>query len=272
MMQPSRPVAGMIVRYDGSAGQNAARDVPVEVPVNIVYGTLPYAVMMATPADLEDFAIGFSLTEGIVGNKSEIKNIAVEPSGDGIRVVLELSADMFRKHLARKRNLSGRTSCGLCGVENLDQIPGASRRVSGRDPIAVQAIQRALSQLDQHQPLNHLTHAVHGAAWCALDGAIALCREDVGRHNALDKMIGACVREGINPSNGFVLITSRCSFEMVEKAAIFGAHTLVAISAPTSLAIERANALGVSLIAIARGDNAMAFTQAPSAHHTKIAS
>ena len=272
MTQPSRPMSGTILRYDGSAGQTAARDVPVEMPVNIVYGTLPYAVMMATPADLEDFAIGFSLTEGIVANISEIKNIAVEQAGDGIRVAVELSADRFRKHLARRRNLSGRTSCGLCGVEDLDQIPGASRRVSTRDPIAAPSIHRALSQLDEHQPLNQVTHAVHGAAWCAPDGVIVLAREDVGRHNAIDKMIGACVRDDINPSNGFVLITSRCSFEMVEKAAIFGAHTLVAISAPTSLAIDRANALGVNLIAIARADNAMAFTQAPNSHHTKIAS
>lgn len=237
----------------------ASAEVAVEAPVNIVYGNLPYAVMMATPSDLEDFVAGFSLTEGIVRRVDEIRGITVTPQQDGIVVSVELAPGRFREHLARRRNLSGRTSCGLCGVEALAELPTAEAHTARAAPIAPAAIGAALDALERQQPLHRLTRSVHAAAWCDRDGTILAAREDVGRHNALDKLIGARLRAGHDAGDGFVLVTSRASFEMVEKAAIFGAGTLVTISAPTSLAIERANVLGLTLVCIARADSATVF-------------
>lgn len=237
----------------------ASAEVAVEAPINIVYGNLPYAVMMATPSDLEDFVAGFSLTEGIVRSVDEIRGITVNPQKDGIVVTVELAPGRFREHLARRRNLSGRTSCGLCGVEALADVPTAEARAATMTPISPAAIGAALGALERQQPLHRLTRSVHAAAWCDPGGAILAVREDVGRHNALDKLIGARLRAGHDASDGFVLVTSRASFEMVEKAAIFGAGTLVTISAPTSLAIERANVLGLTLVCIARADSATVF-------------
>ncbi|CEJ11793.1 Protein FdhD [bacterium YEK0313] len=259
-MPTSRTTIGRTLRYDRGADRAGAVEVPVEVPVNVVYGNLPYAVMMMTPADLDDFVLGFSLTEGIVSGAGEIRDVRVEEQEQGFVVTVDLAAEAFGRHLARRRSLSGRTSCGLCGVESLDQIPGASRGAEPAMPVAPAAIEHALSTLDAHQPLNRLTRAVHAAAFCSMDGEILMAREDVGRHNALDKLIGACLRAGLAARDGFVVITSRCSFEMIEKAAIFGTGTLVAISAPTSLAIDRAKALGIALVAVARRDTAVAFT------------
>ena len=162
-------------------------------------------------------------------------------------------------YLARKRALSGRTGCGVCGVEDLAHLPRAKTRARKAPKIAPKAIGAALAGLEAAQPLNARTRAVHAAAWCGADGAILRVREDVGRHNALDKLIGALLREGANPNEGFVLITSRCSFEMVVKTAAFGAGTLVSVSAPTSLALETAAECGVELIAIARADGALGF-------------
>jgi FdhD protein len=240
-------------------------DVAVETPVSIVYGTVPYAVMMASPADLDDFVTGFSLTEGIIRSAAEIRQVVIAPQRDGVIVTVDLAPDRFRQHLARRRNLTGRTSCGLCGVEDRSELPMAEQRPVGGPAVAATAISTALEALARLQPLNALTHAVHAAAWCGLDGAILATREDVGRHNALDKLIGASLRAGVDPARGFVLVTSRASFEMVEKTAIFGAGTLVAISAPTSLAIERAVRLGLTLVAIARSDGAVVFTGALAA-------
>lgn len=256
---PSSAVAATPVRFaTGPAAANTT-EVAVEAPVNIVYGNQPYAVMMATPSDLEDFVTGFSLTEGIVRAAEEIRGITVEPRSEGIVVTVELVPGRFREHLARRRNLSGRTSCGLCGVETIADIPQAGEEAAPRESVRASAISAALAALDRHQPLNHLTRAVHAAAWCGPDGEILAAREDVGRHNALDKLIGARLREGHDASRGFLLVTSRASFEMVEKTAIFGAGTLVSISAPTSLAIERAKALGLSLVCVARRDGCIVF-------------
>lgn len=250
-VRPLRFAAGLLPEREA--------EVAVETPVNIVYGSLPYAVMMASPADLEDFAAGFSLTEGIIRGAEELRGIRVEPKEEGIEVAVELAPGRFREHLARRRNLSGRTSCGLCGVETFDEVPMAAHRTGEEPPISLAAIQAALSALTRHQPLNRLTRSVHAAVWCDRDGTILAAREDVGRHNALDKLIGARLRAGHDARGGFVLVTSRASFEMVEKTAIFGASTLVTISAPTSLAIERARKLGLTLVSVARDDAAILF-------------
>ncbi len=266
-MARSRSVRGEML---GQGGAARMLEVPVEVPVNFVYATLPYAVLMATPADFEDFAVGFSVTEGIVRNAAEIRGIAVSVVPRGVVVDIDLVPDALRGHLTRRRNMAGRTGCGLCGIESLDQLP-AVRPVMVGPAVGWPAIRRALVGLEEMQPLHRVTRAVHAAAWCAPDGAILLVREDVGRHNALDKLVGGCLRAGYVAQGGFVVLTSRCSFEMVEKAAAFGAATVVAISAPTSLAIERAEALGVRLVAVARPDGAIGFTALSGAARDAVA-
>jgi FdhD protein len=265
-MPPSKEAGAAAARarsysYDsGAFGPAFAKNVAVETPINILFGGVPFAVMIATPADLEDFATGFALTEGIVESAGEIRAIEVESADQGLRINVALAGDRMAAHLARGRVLSGRTGCGLCGIQDLAQLPAPRASLDNRRPIAPAAVGAALRALDESQPLNARTHAVHAAAWCDREGAIVALREDVGRHNALDKLIGALVRRGAAPDDGFVAITSRCSFEMVAKAAAFGAATLVALSAPTSLAIERAQACGLTLIAVARADHATVFT------------
>lgn len=253
-----RSYPGRGLRY--AEGLSPARpiSVAVEKAINIVYGDAPYAVMMTTPADIEDFGVGFSLTEGVVSGMADIRGVEIAPQNDGYLVSVSLVPDALRRHMARRRNLSGRTSCGLCGVESLDQIPAAAERVRGRAPAGA-AIAAALLALKAAQPLFAETRATHAAAWCAANGDLLFVREDVGRHNALDKTIGACVRAGAAAHDGFMLVTSRCSFEMVEKTAIFGAPALVSVSAPTSLAIDRARDLGLAMIAVARDDGAILF-------------
>jgi FdhD protein len=272
-MQPTEEAASSAAQargycYDrGPSGEPFAREIAVEAPINMLFGGIPFAVMMTTPADLEDFAIGFALTEGIIETPGDVRDVAIERAAQGLRINVTLVGERMSAHLARGRAISGRTGCGLCGIEDLAHLPGARRVVTDAAPIAPAAVGAALRALYQSQPLNARTRAVHAAAWCDRTGAIVALREDVGRHNALDKLIGALVREKISAREGFFVITSRCSFEMVAKAAIFGAATLVALSAPTSLAIERAEACGISLIAIARPDAAMIFAQAGAKAH-----
>ena len=256
-MEASRAVRGEVLGRDGGG---VAVEVPVEVPVNIVYATLPYAVMMASPGDFEDFAVGFSVTEGIVADAGEVRGVAVSVVPRGVVVDVELVPAALRRHMARRRSMAGRTGCGVCGIESLEQLPAARPVMAAGAAVGWAVIRRALLELEGRQVLHAATRAVHAAAWCAADGAILLVREDVGRHNALDKLIGGCLRAGLGAGDGFVVLTSRCSFEMVEKVAAFGAGTVVAISAPTSLAIERAAALGVRLVAVARPDGAIGFT------------
>ena len=248
--------------YDsGASGPHFTRAVAVEAPVQIVIGGAPFAVMMATPLNLEDFAYGFALTEQIAETAKDVRGVEVERVEDGWKLKIALSGERLQAHLARGRAMSGRTGCGLCGIEDFSQMPSPSPPLHPQAPIAPAAIRAALEALETRQPLNHLTRAVHAAAWVARDGTIVLVREDVGRHNALDKAIGALVRASVAPDSGFFVITSRCSFEMAAKAAIFGAGTLVSVSAPTSLALERAERFGVRIIAVARRDQALCFEE-----------
>jgi FdhD protein len=248
--------------YDsGACGPNFTRAIAVEAPIQIVIGGAPFAIMMATPRDVEDFAYGFALTEQIAGSVGDIRGVEVEHVEDGWKLKVALSGERLQAHLARGRAMSGRTGCGLCGIEDFTQMPSPRPPVQQHAPIAPGAIHAALEALEACQPLNQATRAVHAAAWCGRDGTIVLVREDVGRHNALDKTIGALARAGAMPDSGFFVITSRCSFEMVAKAAIFGAGTLVAVSAPTSLALERARRFGVRVIAVARRDQALCFEE-----------
>jgi FdhD protein len=247
------------LRFVDGTRQPAPRDVPVETAMTIVYAPIPFAVMMASPQDLEDFAVGFSVTEGIIDGIDDIRSVAVEEDDAGLKLIVTLVSDKLQRHLARGRNLAGRTGCGVCGIGDLDALPRAAMVPGISVELRIGAIRQALEQLPHRQTLNAATGAVHAAAWCEPDGRIAAIREDVGRHNALDKLIGHLLRRRTDPLNGFLVITSRCSFEMIEKAAAFGARAMVAISAPTSLAIERARAYGITLVALARRDSALVF-------------
>lgn len=261
-VETARRVPTLVVAYDDPEPRSGTRPLAVEMPVNLVYGTVPYAVMMTTPADLVDFAYGFSLTEGIIAAADEIRSVHVEVDAaeGGMRLLVDLVPGRLREHLARKRAMSGRTGCGVCGIDDLGSLPRADAPLHGAGRVTVAAIQRALMAMGDAQLLNAETRAVHAAAWADLDGNLVALREDVGRHNGLDKLIGALIRRQTDPADGFVVITSRCSFEMVEKAASLGATVLVAISAPTSLAIDRARLHGMTLCAIARSDTLTVFT------------
>ncbi len=253
-LTPSR-----IVALDGTLVRDEEREIAVEVPVQVSLADVPFAVMMLSPSDLVDFAYGFSLTEGMIETADDIREVVAGEAEDGLTLRIGLVGNKLHKHLARQRAMTGRTGCGVCGIDDLEALRRARRAVAEPRQMTVAPIARALAALDESQVLNARTRAVHAAAWADATGAILHVREDVGRHNALDKLIGALVRSGVEPASGFILITSRCSFEMVEKAATFGASVLVAISAPTSLAIERARALDLSLVAIARRDTLTIF-------------
>lgn len=248
-----------IVSFETGAVTGTTRALPEEEPVGILYGGVPFAVMMVTPSHLEDFAYGFSLTEGVIVDRRDIRGIRVEQAETGLQCSIDLVPDRLHHHLARRRALSGRTGCGLCGIDDLASLPYA-RAPEGEAPrVTVGAIRRALAQMEHWQPLNDRTRAVHAAAWARIDGEVVAVREDVGRHNALDKLIGSLIRTDADPKQGFAIVTSRCSFELVEKIAAFGARTLVAVSAPTARALARARELDITLAGIARRDSMTVF-------------
>ncbi len=232
-----------------------------ETPISLVYNTMQYAVMMATARDIEDFCAGFSITEGIVERMEEIKSIEVKEGAGFIEAEIRIPAEPFHRLMqASRRMVVGRTGCGVCGTEDTAQILRPLPTLPPGPPTSLASVRRALGELAQHQALNKEVRMVHGAAWCGPDGEIRLIREDVGRHNALDKLIGAGLRAGRNLSDGFCLLTSRCSYEMVQKSIIAGFRTVVAISAPTGLALRIAEKAGLTVIAVARPDAQLLFT------------
>lgn len=225
-----------------------------EVPVALEYNGLAYAVMMATPQDLDDFATGFALSEGLAAAAADITDIAVAEVENGWVVRSALSGLGVERLTERVRTRVAESSCGLCGIENLEAVARPLPPVASHAAIAPEAIFTALAQLNANQPLGTATGAAHAAAWASTEGALGMVREDVGRHNAMDKLIGAMARAGRPLSPGFMLSTARCSYEIVEKAVRGGATTLVCISLPTSMAVERACAAGLSLWVLARED------------------
>jgi FdhD protein len=228
-----------------------------ETPVALVYNGISHVVMLATPMDLDDFGLGFSLSEGIVQSAREVRDTEVRAIegklSAGIEVQIEISPERFMALKVRRRNLAGRTGCGLCGTESLEQALRPLPKVANAPAVAPAAIHVAFDTLGSQQPLHKLTGASHAAAWAKPDGTLALVREDVGRHNALDKLIGAMAKEKRPFGDGFAVITSRASSEMVQKAATVGMPLLAAISAPTGLAIRLARESGLALIGFARG-------------------
>jgi FdhD protein len=253
-MESVTPVPAKKLRGDGEIAAQQ-RSVPVEVPIAISFLGIGYAVMMATPSDLEDFAVGFAHSERLIDNAADVTGIEIRAEGEGVLLGIALAAERHERVLQRVRHRVGESSCGLCGIENLEQALRPLPLLPAPAAIAPAAIFRALAAIHAHQPLNAETGAVHAAAWCDAQGAVVAAREDVGRHNAFDKLIGHCLRERRDMAAGFVLVTARCSYELVEKAALAGAPLLVAISAPTSLAIERAKQAGLTLVALARPDS-----------------
>jgi FdhD protein len=248
---------------NGEAG--ALEDcVAEETPVALVYNGEPHVVMMVTPADLEDFALGFSYTEDVIGHAGELQSLDVfrHPGAGPLsyEIRMRIPPQRHQMLLRRRRNLQGRTGCGLCGAETIADAIRSPRRVGAGVPIAAAALRCAQEQLRRRQALNALTGATHAAAWAAPDGTVQLVREDVGRHNALDKLIGALLREGVDTARGFVLVTSRASYEMALKAAMAGMPLLAAISAPTAYAIRVAEEAGLTLIGFARGDGFVVYS------------
>ena len=242
-----------VERWHGGGLRHVLDQVAEELPVALVYEDVPHGVMLATPADLEDFAVGFTLSEGLVERPEEIRGVEVRWTTEAAEARVSVAWPRFTALLERRRRLTGRTGCGLCGVESPEAMLRPLKSVgSGGPRVSAAALHGAIGALADHQRLNALTGSTHAAAWVTADGNIETLREDLGRHNALDKLIGARVRAGADLAAGWVLLTSRASFEMVQKCAATGVTFVAALSAPTALAVRLARESGVTLVAFAR--------------------
>lgn len=250
------PVDLLEIAADG-ARRPVTREWVPEAPVALEFNGLSYAVMMATPADLEDFALGFALTEGLAKAPGDLTDIAVAQVENGWIVRAQLAGLGIAQLSDRVRSRVAESSCGLCGIDNLDAVARPLPPVAAHDALAEAAIFAALRALRDHQPLSRATGAAHAAAFCEPDGSIHTVREDVGRHNAMDKLVGALAAAERDPASGFVLSTARCSYEIVEKAVRAGATRLVTVSLPTTMAASRAKQAGLSLWCLARSDSVL---------------
>ena len=251
-----------IERVRGGEVAHATDAIAEEVPIALLYNERPHVVMMATPRDLDDFALGFSLSEGIVGDAREVASIETQTLLEGIEVRIDVPDARAEALESRRRNLTGRTSCGLCGAQALEDAVRRPSPVGGGIRIGSDVLQRALGRMHDLQPINVATGATHAAAWANRDGDVVLLREDVGRHNALDKLIGAMSKSDVDANDGFLVVTSRASYEMVQKSATVGIALLAAISAPTALAIHLAEETGMTLIGFARPNGHVVYANA----------
>ncbi|CAG2156563.1 formate dehydrogenase accessory sulfurtransferase FdhD [Cupriavidus numazuensis] len=257
--------ARSIVRHKGGRANPATDNVAEELPVALVYNGISHAVMMATPLDLEAFAVGFSLTEGIVSHNAQIHDIDVRVYAHSAEVHLQISEQAFAAMRACKRALAGRTGCGVCGIESLELLdlePARMRAPATRMEPTREMIGRAVAALPSHQRLMQETGGVHAAAWCDVRGEILHVFEDVGRHNGLDKLIGHLAMQRVAMDRGFVFLSSRASYELVRKAARMDIQMLATISAPTSLAIRIAEQAGLRLLSFCRKDGYVEYTGA----------
>jgi FdhD protein len=241
-----------------------------EVPVSLIYNGMPHVVMLASPTNLEDFALGFSFTEGIILSPQELLSSRIYHRSNGIEVQIKIPNERFQCMADKGRNLTGRTGCGLCGASTLKQAIRQPEPVSGCLSLSAHELFSALNAIKQHQKLNKLTGSVHAAAWATPNTGVVQLREDVGRHNALDKLIGWLMRSGEDLAAGFIIVTSRASYEMVQKTAFIGVTLLAAISAPTGLAIRLADGAGLTLIGFARGDQHVVYTHPQRLTHPTI--
>jgi FdhD protein len=252
-----KPVVRHEVWRDGASRPDDLAD---ELPVAFEYNGISHAVMLATPADLEDFAVGFSLTEGIVARRQDIYGIEVVESAAGITLQIEIAGDAFVRLKSHRRSLTGRTGCGLCGVESLDQVQRELSPLPHGAPFPLAALYAGMRSLPLQQLVQQATGATHAACRVGRDGTISHVREDVGRHNALDKTLGALARDGIDAAGDALIITSRASFEMVQKAAALGFGTLAAVSAPTAAAVRLAEKLNLALIGFLRQESCVTYS------------
>jgi FdhD protein len=263
--QPPTPTAGaspaQVVRWRDAAAATHSDWLAEEVPVALVFNGISHAVMLCSPTDLEDLALGFALAEGIVQTAQQVFGIEVHTAANNMGIELQLHIAAANQALLkeRRRSLAGRTGCGLCGTDSLAQLQRNAPQVPTQH-IQAAAIAHAQRCLAQQQPLQQLTGAVHAAAWCSTAGDLLSVREDIGRHNALDKLLGALHHQGITSRDGFVCITSRASYEMVQKAAVLGTGVLAAVSAPTALAVKTAQDCNLALAGFTRADNLVAYT------------
>lgn len=248
--------------WRGSFLIEGERTIPEETAISFTYNRTAQAVMMATPADLEDFAIGFSLSEGLVASASDIEALEIVPHDNGIELRMSIASRAGDVFMARRRRHAGPAGCGLCGIESLDQAMRQPPPVASEWKTTVEQIAEALDSIAVRQRLNHETRAVHAAGYWEPGAGLIALREDVGRHNALDKLHGALVRKGVSAARGVLVMTSRISVELVQKAAMMGAPVLVAVSAPTALALRMAEDAGVTLVGVARPDGFEIFTHA----------
>jgi FdhD protein len=249
-----------IQRWQGSQCTEEQDSIAEEVPIVLVYNGLSHVVMLATPTNLEDFALGFSITEGIIQKPEEFLAVKVYQRANGIEVNVKIPESRFQCISEKGRNLTGRTGCGLCGATTLKQAIRQPPPVQSCIAVTATQLIAALADLHHKQSLNQLTGAIHAAAWVEPERGIIDVREDVGRHNALDKLLGWICRTSRDINSGFVIVTSRASYEMVQKTAFMGVGLLVAISAPTGLAIRLAQEAGITLIGFARGENHVIYT------------
>ena len=252
------------VRVDESSACAVVEQIAEEAPIALVYNGVPHVVVMASPANLEDLALGFSLSEAVIGSAAELGGIEIVPEQTGYSIYLSVPPERVAVIEQRRRNMTARTGCGVCGAETIEQamrdVPKvAAPKVAAAQRVTRQAMAGAMKQLPALQTLNAATGATHAAAWANPDGQLQLVREDVGRHNALDKLIGALAAGGIDTAQGFAVITSRASYEMVQKAAMAGIGLLAAVSAPTALAVSIAREAGVTLAGFVRGERCMVY-------------
>lgn len=247
------------IRFDTQPIAPIDRPLPIEAPIAIEFNGIAFAVMMATPQDLDVFAMGFALAEGLIHRPAEIIDVAAVRVENGWILRITLPAGNMEAVIERVRHRVSESSCGICGLESLQQALRPLPPVTGSISVTRDALRRALDNLADHQPLGRATGGCHVAAFCGADGKIECAFEDVGRHNALDKLVGALATSDRSPGSGFALLSARCSYELVEKTVRAGFPLLVTISVPTSLAVERAAAAGLTLVSLARADSALIF-------------
>ena len=255
------PIVSLQVRrWRDGRWSDVPDSIAAEVPVSLSYNSIPHVVMMATPRDLEDMGVGFTVSEGLVADPAEVRAVSLETGSGGHEVRLSVSGSRLGELLERRRNLTGRTGCGVCGAETIEDAIRRPPPVKPGGATSREHLVAALRGLRERQPLGARAGSLHAAAWVSWDGQVRSVREDVGRHNALDKLIGAKLRAGEDFADGYVLVTSRASYEMVQKTATLGIRMLVAVSAPTALGVELARDCGLTLVGFAREEQQVVYS------------
>lgn len=261
MTEGFSPVVEMPVsRWRDGAWQDLDDCVAAEAPVALSYNSIPHVVMMATPRDLEDMGVGFTVSESLVADYSELREVTVDATSGALELKVSVSGNRLGELLQRRRNLTGRTGCGVCGAEVVEDAIRRPPAVAAGGETSRELLVAALRRLRDLQPLGAQAGSLHAAAWVSWNGEVELVREDVGRHNALDKLLGARLRAGKRFADGYVMVTSRASYEMVQKVATLGVRMLVAVSAPTSLGVELAQHCGVTLVGFARENQQVVYS------------